>query len=302
MGLLSRFKFRAAAPAPAVATDPVAVVQALRVRARRRLIGAAMLLTVGLIGFPLLFESQPRPLPVDIAIDIPSREGAPPLRASSGHAVREEVLVPPPVEASPSEALMDTAEAASAPPIAAPPLAQVKPTKPAKPASAPSTAKTASAPAQSVVRAPATPAVPAVVAPVAAASSHSASGHVAVAPAPKPAPKAEPAAVPRPAPAEPKPVPSRTAEARTPPAPPVDAAADNGRYVVQIGAFSEATSAREARMKVEGLGLKTYTQVIESATGRRIRVRVGPYATKAEADKAAIQIKASGLPAAVLVL
>ena len=71
---------------------------------------------------------------------------------------------------------------------------------------------------------------------------------------------------------------------------------------MQIGAFAEVTSAREARMKVEGMGLKTYTQVIESDTGRRIRVRVGPYATKAEADKAAAKIKSGGLQAAVLKL
>jgi DedD protein len=81
-----------------------------------------------------------------------------------------------------------------------------------------------------------------------------------------------------------------------------DAASDDGRYVVQIGAFAEATGAREARTKVEAMGLKTYTQVVESTAGRRIRVRVGPYPTKAEADKAAARIKSGGLQAAVLVL
>ncbi|HEX6017278.1 MAG TPA: SPOR domain-containing protein, partial [Burkholderiaceae bacterium] len=48
-------------------------------RARRRLIGAAALLGIGVIGFPLLFETQPRPIPVDIAIDIPKKDGAPSL-------------------------------------------------------------------------------------------------------------------------------------------------------------------------------------------------------------------------------
>ena len=55
-------------------------------------------------------------------------------------------------------------------------------------------------------------------------------------------------------------------------------------------------------MKVEAMGLKTYTQVVESTAGRRIRVRVGPYPTKADADKAAARIKSGGLQAAVLVL
>lgn len=80
------------------------------------------------------------------------------------------------------------------------------------------------------------------------------------------------------------------------------AAVAEGRYVVQVGAFAETTGAREARTKVEKLGLKTYTQVVETPDGKRIRVRVGPYAERAEADKAAAQLRASGLAAAVLTL
>jgi DedD protein len=78
--------------------------------------------------------------------------------------------------------------------------------------------------------------------------------------------------------------------------------AGDGRFVVQVGAFSDVTRAREARMKLEHAGLKTYTQVVETKDGRRIRVRVGPFATKAEADKAAAKIKGLELPAAILTL
>jgi DedD protein len=74
------------------------------------------------------------------------------------------------------------------------------------------------------------------------------------------------------------------------------------RYVVQVGAFAEATAAREARMKVERLGIKTYTQVINNEGGRRIRVRVGPFAQRAAADQAAVKIKQTGLNASVLTL
>jgi len=56
------------------------------------------------------------------------------------------------------------------------------------------------------------------------------------------------------------------------------------------------------RLKVEHAGLKTYTQVVESKEGRRIRVRVGPFVDKAEADKAAEKIKKLNLPAATLTL
>ena len=72
--------------------------------------------------------------------------------------------------------------------------------------------------------------------------------------------------------------------------------------MVQVGAFADVARAREARLKLERAGLKTYTHVAETAEGKRIRVRVGPYATKAEADKAAARVKALGLPAAILTL
>ena len=55
---------------------------------------------------------------------------------------------------------------------------------------------------------------------------------------------------------------------------------------MQVGAFADAAAARETRGKVEKLGLKTYTQVVETASGNRIRVRVGPFASRDEADKA----------------
>jgi DedD protein len=82
---------------------------------------------------------------------------------------------------------------------------------------------------------------------------------------------------------------------------PSDAAA-GGRFVVQVGAFLEDAKVREARSKVEKLGMKTYTQPVDTPTGKRIRVRVGPYATKAEADKVAARIKAEGQQAVVLAL
>ena len=45
-----------------------------------------------------------------------------------------------------------------------------------------------------------------------------------------------------------------------------------------------------------------FRQELDGAKGRRIRVRVGPFASRAEADKAAARVKALGLPAAILTL
>jgi DedD protein len=75
-----------------------------------------------------------------------------------------------------------------------------------------------------------------------------------------------------------------------------------GRFVVQAGAYTDATKLRDARQKVERLGLKTYTQVIDSEAGKRTRVRVGPFATRQEADAVAAKVKATGLQVNVLTL
>ena len=72
--------------------------------------------------------------------------------------------------------------------------------------------------------------------------------------------------------------------------------------MVQVGAYSDADKLREARQKLEKIGLKTYTQVLELAGAPRPRVRVGPFETRADADKAAARIKAAGLPVAILTL
>jgi DedD protein len=74
------------------------------------------------------------------------------------------------------------------------------------------------------------------------------------------------------------------------------------RVVIQVGAFSDAAKVREARQKLEAAGFKTYTQVIDAKDGKRTRVRVGPFETKAEADKSAQKIRKLQLDAAILKL
>jgi DedD protein len=72
--------------------------------------------------------------------------------------------------------------------------------------------------------------------------------------------------------------------------------------VVQVGAFAEAAAVREARGKLEKLGLPSYTQVVETSTGSRTRVRLGPFSSREDADKAAAKAKAAGLAGTVLAL
>ena len=82
------FKFRwpgqgeqqqAEKPSKRSRTPQAESIEVMRRRARHRLIGAAVLVLVGVIGFPLLFDTQPRPIPVDIPIEIPDRNKVAPL-------------------------------------------------------------------------------------------------------------------------------------------------------------------------------------------------------------------------------
>ena len=80
------------------------------------------------------------------------------------------------------------------------------------------------------------------------------------------------------------------------------AAAQEGRFIVQVGAFGDADKAREVRSKLERAGLKTYAQTVDTKDGKRTRVRVGPFNNRSDADKAAARIKGLDLPASVLTL
>ena len=64
---------------PVAAASPAESIEAMRRRARHRLIGAVVLVLAGVIGFPLLFDTQPRPVAVDIPIEIPDRNKVKPL-------------------------------------------------------------------------------------------------------------------------------------------------------------------------------------------------------------------------------
>jgi len=74
------------------------------------------------------------------------------------------------------------------------------------------------------------------------------------------------------------------------------------RYTVQVGAFADGQKAQEARTVLEKAGIRTYTQVVVTADGKRTRVRIGPFPSRAEADKAAARVREAGVTPAVLKL
>jgi DedD protein len=69
----------------------------------------------------------------------------------------------------------------------------------------------------------------------------------------------------------------------------------NERFIVQIGAFAEVGKANEIKGK---LGAGAFTQTVDTKDGKRTRVRMGPFKSREEAEKAAARAKV-GLAASV---
>lgn len=75
------------------------------------------------------------------------------------------------------------------------------------------------------------------------------------------------------------------------------------RYVIQAGSFAEAAAARDLGRRIGKIGLDSHEQHVETAAGSaRTRVRLGPFNSKEDALRAAAKLKAAGLNAAVLPL
>jgi DedD protein len=210
-----------------------------------------VLVGAGVLGFPWLFETQPRPMSPDVRIvqagaaaQVDS-DASP--RTSAGRVVQAErpapqvVSITPPAEPTP-------------PPVASdPPAAQAAKPQPVAPSAPKVKLAETSRPAEKLTEKPAEKTV------------------------------------------DKKPV-DKKPEAKA------DAKASDTRYVVQFGAFADVNAAREARQKAERLGLRTYAQQVDTPQGKRVRVRLGPFADKAEADKALATLRKGGLNGNILTL
>jgi len=213
------------------------------------------LVIIGVVGFPLVFDTQPRPVSVDIAVDIPDRIKTKPMVSAS--AATKQTPLATDAALSPKEEVVTSAKKEETPiPSASQTTVAVTPTAP--PATA--TAKTA-----------------------------------------------EPLKTPESAKAD-----SKTSDTSTlaktssaslvPVTPSSSAAVEGPRFVVQIGAFAEDAKVKEVRLKLEKAGYKTYTNIANTKDGPRTRVRVGPFASKDEAEKMANKIKQLQLQPQVLTL
>ena len=91
--------------------------------------------------------------------------------------------------------------------------------------------------------------------------------------------------------------PDTTASAST--AQPLPAVGTAPGFYINVGLFAEEANARKAQARLLNEGLPAFRQETRVGKKRRLRVRVGPYSDRADADAAAITIRAMGLDALV---
>ena len=240
--------------ADALSNAPAESVEVIRKRARHRLMGSVVLVLGAVVGLPLLFDSQPRPVAIDTPIVIPDRNQAAPLTSTIASAQ------PVAGKGSVAEPLPTTAEFGAQTKSGVSNSAGLDPheevvtkdTKPELKQEAKSEAKLESKP------------------------DVKEGGKDAAKDAAKVKALLDGKDTPK--------------------------AGEAVRSIVQVGAFADLAKAKEVRAKLESAGFKTYTQEVETKDGKRIRVRVGPFPSKEEADKTAEKIRKLNLQASVLKL
>ena len=253
----------------------------LRQRARHRLIGATVLVLIAVIGFPLVFDTKPREVASDIRIDMPDRDAVRPSQVPLAPPVEAKAPVPDDVKAPASQAPEpEPKDIAKLPEV---PVAEVK-----KPEAKPADSKVAEAkaPVPDDVKAPASQA------PEPEPIDMAKQPEQALAEVKKPDAK----------PAESKAAPKEEVLNTTKPESVAGKTDEAPRFIVQVGAFSDEAKVKEVRAKLEKAGFKTYVHVAQTKEGKRTRVRIGPFASKEEAQKTVNKIKPLQLSAAVLTL
>jgi DedD protein len=58
-----------------------------------------------------------------------------------------------------------------------------------------------------------------------------------------------------------------------------------GKFVIQVAALASQEKVNELQGKLKSAGIKSYSQKVPTQAGERIRIRIGPFASKEEADR-----------------
>ena len=265
----------------------------LKKRARRRLVGAIVLVSVVAVVLPMVLDSEPRPVTQNVEIQIPSPNAAPSgPKGATAPAAMQKAVEPAANDMAPgiTGAASGKADGSASNVVAAssqasssvrPGDVSVQPKPEAKADSSPSGAKsdTKTAASKPAAEQKPEPAVKADSKSVAAKADAK-----AVAPAANATPDAKHDA-------------GAKADARTSAA---QAKGPAASYVVQLAALADAARAKQLQQQVSSAGVKGYTEVIHTAKGPVTRVRAGPFPTKEAAEKARDRLKGAGLDGKVV--
>ena len=239
-------------------------------RARRRLIGATALVLAAIIGLPMIFDSEPKPFSDEIAIQIPARDAP---------ATRQSAPSLPPLELSPP--------VVEKPSIPVTPVAPVAPIK--SEASAPVAKTSLPEPVQAEKE------VKKEVAPKEAAKENTkeiakekANDKANDKSKDKSKDKANDKS-------------NNKASNKTESTKQSDSKNTKSnrdlpiRYVLQVAAVESKAKAEDMQEKLKKAGIKSYSQKISTNAGDRIRIRVGPFVNKEEAEKMRARLRKLGL-------
>jgi DedD protein len=236
----------------------------LKKRARRRLVGAVVLVSAVAVLLPMVLDSEPKPASRKVDIHIPPSDSAAP--KSSTNPASSGVKESAPKSASAPQGESSTIVAGSQP------------------------SGTEAAPPLSKAEAPAPIAEPASTAPIAVPPPLASAAPQAEAVKSRPAEtKAAPVTAARDA---------TKAAARDEKGTLKDAA--NGTFVVQVAALADAARVKQLQKQMTSAGVKTYTEVVSTKAGDVTRVRAGPYSSREAAEKARTQLKKVGLDGKVV--
>ncbi len=276
---------RAASVRKAKTVDPVLPEKK---RARRRLIGAVALVLAAVIGLPMLFDSEPKPLSDDINIQIPSKDKAFSVDGANAREASAKPMLAPVIEENKALA-NDPIEEVIAPAATKPVVAV------AKKDSAPATKSEPKAAAISVLPEPKTETKTAakVDAKLESKPQNPADTHIEQ--SAKPAGKAEAGTEAARAMAilEGKGPVKKTASAES-------TAKSGTSFVVQVAALATQGKANELQAKLKTASIKSYTQKIATTSGDIIRIRVGPFDSREEAEKTRAKLIKLGLSGTVI--
>ncbi|WP_339803644.1 SPOR domain-containing protein [Saezia sanguinis] len=285
-------------------------IEQIRIRARRRVIGAIILVVLAVAILPWIFNSQPRPTVVDVPIEVAGQSVLEGEQVSSASPQ----MVSPPVMQPLDGGVVDSASAPvaiTAPETVAPVTSgsiMADPTQPMDSAASTDQHQEAQGGTDLTLsdgyatRPANRPTLSSKVPADAVVASASQSGSTA-------APSADAARA-----ANILGDPAIAVTGRTPSAPATSSSTSSASsasttlkpndlsrsFVVQVGAYADEAKVSEVRARLTMAGYTSFAQEVQTDAGKRIRVRVGPFNGRAAADAVAEKIRAMGLPAAVL--